>query len=167
MFATASNLYGLLFVLMQHEAKIRSLTEYMQSMEQKKRLLEESHDSLSEELAKLQDQGNTQEKNPRLKVFSTRSWLSCQCFLSSVLPPDNSLQEYKDGEKGETEDGNVKVRNSEVVFKCLIISVRYVDFVIMVPTTNSRCLALGFLCIFPAVVTGLLISLSEGHSPAG
>ncbi|CAF87562.1 unnamed protein product, partial [Tetraodon nigroviridis] len=39
-----------------HEAKIRSLTEYMQSMEQKKRLLEESHDSLSEELAKLQDQ---------------------------------------------------------------------------------------------------------------
>lgn len=52
---------------MQHEAKIRSLTEYMQSMEQKKRLLEESHDSLSEELAKLQDQGNTQEKNPRFK----------------------------------------------------------------------------------------------------
>lgn len=52
---------------MQHEAKIRSLTEYMQSMEQKKRQLEESHDSLSEELAKLQDQGNTHthtEKNP-------------------------------------------------------------------------------------------------------
>lgn len=47
-------------MLTQHEAKIRSLTEYMQSVEQKKRLLEESHDSLSEELAKLQDQGNTQ-----------------------------------------------------------------------------------------------------------
>lgn len=46
------------FVFVQHEAKIRSLTEYMQSVEQKKRLLEESHDSLSEELAKLQDQGN-------------------------------------------------------------------------------------------------------------
>ena len=43
---------------MQHEAKIRSLTEYMQSVEHKKRLLEESHDSLSEELAKLQDQGD-------------------------------------------------------------------------------------------------------------
>lgn len=42
---------------MQHEAKIRSLTEYTQSVEQKKRQLEESHDSLSEELAKLQDQG--------------------------------------------------------------------------------------------------------------
>lgn len=67
MFATALDLYGLLRVLMQHEAKIRSLTEYMQSMEQKKRLLEESHDSLSEELAKLQDQGNTQEKNPPFK----------------------------------------------------------------------------------------------------
>lgn len=46
------------FTYVQHEAKIRSLTEYMQSVEQKKRLLEESHDSLSEELAKLQDQGN-------------------------------------------------------------------------------------------------------------
>lgn len=45
--------------MIQHEAKIRSLTEYMQSVEQKKRQLEESHDSLSEELAKLQDQGNT------------------------------------------------------------------------------------------------------------
>lgn len=48
------------FLYLQHEAKIRSLTEYMQSVEQKKRLLEESHDSLSEELAKLQDQGNAQ-----------------------------------------------------------------------------------------------------------
>lgn len=47
-------------VFVQHEAKIRSLTEYMQSVEQKKRLLEESHDSLSEELAKLQDQGTRQ-----------------------------------------------------------------------------------------------------------
>lgn len=41
----------------QHEAKIRSLTEYMQSMELKKRHLEESYDSLSDELAKLQAQG--------------------------------------------------------------------------------------------------------------
>lgn len=50
---------GATLVFLQHEAKIRSLTEYMQSVEQKKRQLEESHDSLSEELAKLQDQGNT------------------------------------------------------------------------------------------------------------
>ncbi|XP_064156305.1 kinesin heavy chain-like [Anguilla rostrata] len=37
-------------LISQHEAKIRSLTEYMQSMEQKKRQLEESYDALSEEL---------------------------------------------------------------------------------------------------------------------
>uniref|UniRef100_A0AAQ4NZ48 Kinesin-like protein n=1 Tax=Gasterosteus aculeatus aculeatus TaxID=481459 RepID=A0AAQ4NZ48_GASAC len=41
----------------QHEAKIRSLTDYMQNVELKKRKLEDSHDSLSEELAKLQAQG--------------------------------------------------------------------------------------------------------------
>ncbi|XP_037552339.1 kinesin heavy chain [Nematolebias whitei] len=41
-------------LISQHEAKIRSLTEYTQSVEQKKRQLEESQDALSEELAKLQ-----------------------------------------------------------------------------------------------------------------
>lgn len=41
----------------QHEAKIRSLTEYTQNVELKKRHLEDSYDSLSEELAKLQAQG--------------------------------------------------------------------------------------------------------------
>lgn len=43
----------------QHEAKTRSLTEYTQNLELKKRRLEESYDSLSEELAKLQAQGRT------------------------------------------------------------------------------------------------------------
>lgn len=42
----------------QHEAKIRSLTGYMQNVELKKRQLEESYDSLSEEVAKLQAQGS-------------------------------------------------------------------------------------------------------------
>uniref|UniRef100_A0A3P8YCA7 Kinesin motor domain-containing protein n=1 Tax=Esox lucius TaxID=8010 RepID=A0A3P8YCA7_ESOLU len=46
-------------VSLNHEAKIRSLTEYMQSVEQKKRMLEESHDSLSEELARLQEPDNS------------------------------------------------------------------------------------------------------------
>ncbi|XP_061913677.1 kinesin family member 5Aa [Entelurus aequoreus] len=46
-------------LISQHEAKIRSLSEYMQTVEHKKRMLEESHDSLSEELAKLQDQDNS------------------------------------------------------------------------------------------------------------
>lgn len=45
--------------IFQHEAKTRSLTEYTQSLELKKRCLEESYDSLSEELAKLQAQGRT------------------------------------------------------------------------------------------------------------
>ncbi|XP_006753664.1 PREDICTED: kinesin heavy chain isoform 5C [Myotis davidii] len=39
-----------------HEAKIKSLTDYMQNMEQKRRQLEESQDSLNEELAKLRAQ---------------------------------------------------------------------------------------------------------------
>uniref|UniRef100_A0A8C5GCN4 Kinesin-like protein n=1 Tax=Gouania willdenowi TaxID=441366 RepID=A0A8C5GCN4_GOUWI len=55
---TGRELSSCQLLISQHEAKIRSLTEYMQSIELKKRLLEESHDSLSEELAKLQDQGN-------------------------------------------------------------------------------------------------------------
>uniref|UniRef100_A0A672ZQ13 Kinesin-like protein n=1 Tax=Sphaeramia orbicularis TaxID=375764 RepID=A0A672ZQ13_9TELE len=44
-------------LISQHEAKIRSLTEYMHNMELKKRQLEDSYDSLSEELAKVQAQG--------------------------------------------------------------------------------------------------------------
>ncbi|XP_070815590.1 kinesin heavy chain [Chaetodon trifascialis] len=43
-------------LISQHEAKIRSLTDYMQNVELKKRQLEDSYDSLSEELAKLQAQ---------------------------------------------------------------------------------------------------------------
>uniref|UniRef100_A0A674EFZ8 Kinesin-like protein n=1 Tax=Salmo trutta TaxID=8032 RepID=A0A674EFZ8_SALTR len=56
---TGRELSSCQLLISQHEAKIRSLTEYMQSVELKKRMLEESHDSLSEELAKLQDPGNT------------------------------------------------------------------------------------------------------------
>uniref|UniRef100_A0A8C5I8H4 Kinesin-like protein n=1 Tax=Gouania willdenowi TaxID=441366 RepID=A0A8C5I8H4_GOUWI len=41
----------------QHEAKIKSLTEYLQNVEHKKRLLEENVDSLNEELVKLSAQG--------------------------------------------------------------------------------------------------------------
>ncbi|KAM6977327.1 kinesin family member 5Aa [Aplochiton taeniatus] len=75
---TGRELSSCQLLISQHEAKIRSLTEYMQSVEQKKRLLEESHDSLSEELAKLQD------------------------------PDYSALEEKAGEEKGETEEGNVK-----------------------------------------------------------
>lgn len=44
---------------LQHEAKIKSLTEYLQNVEQKKRQLEENVDSLNEELVKLSAQGMT------------------------------------------------------------------------------------------------------------
>uniref|UniRef100_A0A3B4V5Z9 Kinesin-like protein n=1 Tax=Seriola dumerili TaxID=41447 RepID=A0A3B4V5Z9_SERDU len=44
-------------LISQHGAKIRSLTEYMQNVELKKRQLEDSYDSLSEELATLKAQG--------------------------------------------------------------------------------------------------------------
>ncbi|KAK9396131.1 kinesin-1 heavy chain [Crotalus adamanteus] len=45
----------------QHEAKIKSLTEYLQNVEQKKRQLEESVDSLNEELVGLQTQKKVHE----------------------------------------------------------------------------------------------------------
>ncbi|XP_036389002.1 kinesin heavy chain-like isoform X2 [Megalops cyprinoides] len=50
-------------LISQHEAKIRSLTEYMQNVELKKRQLEESYDALSEELelSRLQAEEGTQE----------------------------------------------------------------------------------------------------------
>uniref|UniRef100_A0AAQ5X7X6 Kinesin-like protein n=1 Tax=Amphiprion ocellaris TaxID=80972 RepID=A0AAQ5X7X6_AMPOC len=69
---TGRELSSCQLLISQHEAKIRSLTEYMQSVEQKKRLLEESHDSLSEELAKLQDQGNVLNKRGKLSEKTIR-----------------------------------------------------------------------------------------------
>nr|BAH57337.1 fusion protein KIF5B-ALK [Homo sapiens] len=45
----------------QHEAKIKSLTEYLQNVEQKKRQLEESVDALSEELVQLRAQEKVHE----------------------------------------------------------------------------------------------------------
>uniref|UniRef100_A0A8C6TBE7 Kinesin-like protein n=1 Tax=Neogobius melanostomus TaxID=47308 RepID=A0A8C6TBE7_9GOBI len=54
---TGKELSSCQLLVSQHEAKIRSLTECMQSAEQKKRQLEDSYDSLREELAKLQAQG--------------------------------------------------------------------------------------------------------------
>nr|XP_023671762.1 kinesin heavy chain isoform X1 [Paramormyrops kingsleyae]XP_023671763.1 kinesin heavy chain isoform X1 [Paramormyrops kingsleyae] len=44
-------------LISQHQAKIRSLTDYMQNVEQKRRQLEESQDTLTEELARLHAQG--------------------------------------------------------------------------------------------------------------
>uniref|UniRef100_A0A3B3RE53 Kinesin family member 5A n=1 Tax=Paramormyrops kingsleyae TaxID=1676925 RepID=A0A3B3RE53_9TELE len=58
---TGRELSSCQLLISQHEAKIRSLTEYMQNVELKKRQLEDNYDSLSEELAKLQAQESVQE----------------------------------------------------------------------------------------------------------
>ncbi|XP_074386705.1 kinesin heavy chain [Zonotrichia albicollis] len=53
---TGRELSSCQLLISQHEAKIRSLTEYAQSLELRKRHLEEAHDALGEELARLQAQ---------------------------------------------------------------------------------------------------------------
>ncbi|CAH2224471.1 kinesin heavy chain [Pelobates cultripes] len=58
---TGRELSSCQLLISQHEAKIRSLTEYMHSVEMKKRQLEDSYDALSEELAKMQAQDNVTE----------------------------------------------------------------------------------------------------------
>ncbi|XP_069509695.1 kinesin heavy chain isoform X1 [Ambystoma mexicanum] len=58
---TGRELSSCQLLISQHEAKIRSLTEYMHSVEQKKRQLEESYDTLSEDLVKLQAQETVHE----------------------------------------------------------------------------------------------------------
>ncbi|XP_026517190.1 kinesin heavy chain-like, partial [Terrapene carolina triunguis] len=61
MAVTGRELAACQLLISQHEAKIRSLSEYMHSVELKKRHLEESYDTLSEELAKLQAQETVHE----------------------------------------------------------------------------------------------------------
>uniref|UniRef100_A0AAR2J5H4 Kinesin-like protein n=1 Tax=Pygocentrus nattereri TaxID=42514 RepID=A0AAR2J5H4_PYGNA len=52
----------------QHEAKIKSLTEYLQNVEQKKRQLEENVDSLNEELVKISAQVHAMEKENEIQT---------------------------------------------------------------------------------------------------
>ncbi|XP_077185297.1 kinesin heavy chain isoform X2 [Paroedura picta] len=66
---TGRELSSCQLLISQHEAKIRSLTEYMQSVELKKRHLEESYDALSEELAKLQAQETVNEATKEQDVI--------------------------------------------------------------------------------------------------
>ena len=44
-------------LIQQHEAKMRSMLESMKELEDKKRTLEQTQDSLNEELVKLRAQG--------------------------------------------------------------------------------------------------------------
>ncbi|XP_051998855.1 kinesin family member 5Aa [Xyrauchen texanus] len=52
---TSRELSSCQLLISQHEAKIRSLTEYMQNVEHKKRQLEDNYDALSEELYIMQN----------------------------------------------------------------------------------------------------------------
>lgn len=78
------------FYVVQHQAKIKSLTDYMQNMEQKKRQLEESHDSLMEELAKLNANGTCDE---HIVVVLTRHCVLCtrSCLFSCIQQTSVSL----------------------------------------------------------------------------
>ncbi|KAM8990266.1 kinesin heavy chain, partial [Ara ararauna] len=58
---TGRELSSCQLLISQHEAKIRSLTEYTQAVELKRRSLEETNDALSEELARLQAQDTAEE----------------------------------------------------------------------------------------------------------
>ncbi|ERE70421.1 kinesin heavy chain isoform 5C [Cricetulus griseus] len=83
-------------LISQHEAKIKSLTDYMQNMEQKRRQLEESQDSLSEELAKLRAQG----RRPSLvllwyKLAAIFTMSSSVCFLSFCQLKLKSLLQFE------------------------------------------------------------------------
>uniref|UniRef100_A0A8C7QZL7 Kinesin-like protein n=1 Tax=Oncorhynchus mykiss TaxID=8022 RepID=A0A8C7QZL7_ONCMY len=60
---TGRELSSCQLLISQHEAKIHSLTEYMQNIELKNRHLEDNYDSLSEELAKLHAQEMTKGEN--------------------------------------------------------------------------------------------------------
>lgn len=42
---------------------------------------------------------------------NTQAYVSFNSDVPVLLLPDNSVLEEKDGEKGEIEEGNVKVRN--------------------------------------------------------
>ncbi|XP_022061992.2 kinesin heavy chain isoform X2 [Acanthochromis polyacanthus] len=68
-------------LISQHEAKIRSLTEYMQNVELKKRQLEDSYDSLTEELAKLQ----AQEHMSQVTSGENRTSVQSSCDIKRAL----------------------------------------------------------------------------------
>lgn len=75
---------------LQHEAKIKSLTDYMQNMEQKRRQLEESQDSLNEELAKLRAQGTARALVVIISILEN-SVLSFSDVISYKNPPHRSF----------------------------------------------------------------------------
>lgn len=70
----------------QHEAKIKSLTEYLQNVEQKKRQLEENVDSLNEELVKLSAQGTPVKISPMQPSLAS-FLISALLYFRRLLKP--------------------------------------------------------------------------------
>ena len=75
----------------QHEAKIKSLTEYLQNVEQKKRQLEENVDSLNEELVKISAQGRVWLQGKILVLFGL---IMMSRKYMPVCVPFDSLQSH-------------------------------------------------------------------------
>uniref|UniRef100_A0A8C1M8H1 Kinesin-like protein n=1 Tax=Cyprinus carpio TaxID=7962 RepID=A0A8C1M8H1_CYPCA len=96
---TSRELSSCQLLVSQHEAKIRSLTEYMQNVEQKKRQLEDNYDALSEEFFMLQNSGETNNNTPYVRKAAGRPALhaeSRQKQLSHLRDEINEKQRLID-----------------------------------------------------------------------
>lgn len=101
-----------MFVL-QHEAKIKSLSEYLQNVEHKKRQLEEDVDSLNEELVKINAQGtqtHTDLDNASTCTFSKRAVILWAFNVLCVFVATEKVHAME--KESEIQSANeVKVRN--------------------------------------------------------
>ncbi|KAK3556873.1 hypothetical protein QTP70_022368 [Hemibagrus guttatus] len=91
---TGRELSSCQLLISQHEAKIRSLTEYMQNMELKKRQLEENCDCLVTEIARLQNAGKPVE-NQRLVVELQQLHAEFSSLKSQECEKSARLEELK------------------------------------------------------------------------
>ncbi|XP_017338589.1 kinesin-1 heavy chain isoform X2 [Ictalurus punctatus] len=82
----------------QHEAKIKSLTEYLQNVEQKKRQLEENVDSLNEELVKIsaQEKVHAMEKENEIQTANEVKTLHYSTLLFSGAAVEQQIQNHRE-----------------------------------------------------------------------
>ncbi|XDA82195.1 hypothetical protein R6Z07F_012116 [Ovis aries] len=99
----------------QHEAKIKSLTEYLQNVEQKKRQLEESVDSLSEELVQLRAQGTL------CVCVCTRACTCAMCMCPDTGDLESSVEQQIQSHR-ETHQKQISSLRDEVEAKEKLIT---------------------------------------------